>query len=103
MTLDRRRFTALLAGGAVAVVAAPAGAKVSLRPGDVVNGGELPAREASWYRKLEEKRVECQLCPRACTVADAERGSCGVRENRAGTYMTLVHSLACSVHVDPIE
>ena len=28
---------------------------------------------------------------------------CGVRENRAGTYYTLVHSLACAVHVDPIE
>jgi pyruvate formate lyase activating enzyme len=36
-------------------------------------------------------------------VADAERGGCGVRENRGGTYYTLVHSLACSVHLDPIE
>jgi pyruvate formate lyase activating enzyme len=32
-----------------------------------------------------------------------ERGMCGVRENRGGTYYTLVHSLACAVHVDPIE
>jgi pyruvate formate lyase activating enzyme len=28
---------------------------------------------------------------------------CGVRENRGGTYFTLVHSLACSIHTDPIE
>jgi pyruvate formate lyase activating enzyme len=73
------------------------------RVGSVLEGGELPAREASWYRKLGENRVECQLCPQKCTVADAERGTCGVRENRAGTYYTLVHSLACSVHADPIE
>ena len=65
--------------------------------------GDLPAREASWYRRLEEGRVECQLCPQACKVADMERGTCGVRENRGGTYYTLVHSLACAVHVDPIE
>jgi pyruvate formate lyase activating enzyme len=73
------------------------------RVGAVLEGEELPAREASWYRKLGERRVECQLCPQGCTVADAERGTCGVRENRAGTYYTLVHSLACSVHADPIE
>jgi pyruvate formate lyase activating enzyme len=71
--------------------------------GAVIEGEELPAREASWYRKLGERRVECQLCPQGCTVADAERGTCGVRENRAGTYYTLVHGLACSVHADPIE
>ncbi len=47
--------------------------------------------------------MECQLCPQACTVADMERGMCGVRENRNGIYLTLVHSLACAVHVDPIE
>ncbi|HSN54179.1 MAG TPA: AmmeMemoRadiSam system radical SAM enzyme [Candidatus Sulfomarinibacteraceae bacterium] len=103
MTLDRRRFAALLAGSAAAGVAGRGLAGVSLRPGAVVDGGELPAREASWYRKLEENRVECGLCPQACKVADAERGTCGVRENRRGTYVTLVHSLACSVHADPIE
>jgi pyruvate formate lyase activating enzyme len=104
MSLDRRRFTALLASGAVAA-ASPrrASAGRSLRVGQVVEGEDLPALEASWYKKLEEGRVECQLCPQACTVADAERGTCGARENRGGTYFTLVHSLACSIHADPIE
>jgi pyruvate formate lyase activating enzyme len=32
-----------------------------------------------------------------------ERGTCGVRENRGGTYVTLVYGRACSVHIDPIE
>ena len=63
----------------------------------------LEGREASWYRKLPDRRVECQLCPRACQVADQERGGCGVRENRGGVYYTLVHSLPCTVHLDPIE
>lgn len=60
-------------------------------------------REASWYRRLPDRRVECQLCPRACQVADQERGGCGVRENRGGVYYTLVHSQPCTVHLDPIE
>jgi len=104
MSLDRRRFTALLASGAITAVSSrPASAGRTLRVGQVVNGEELPVREASWYKKLEEGRIECQLCPQACTVADAERGTCGARENRGGTYFTLVHSLACSIHADPIE
>jgi pyruvate formate lyase activating enzyme len=105
MTVDRRRFAALMAGGAAAALVPQRSKAVGteLRVGEIVDGDELPAREASWYRKLGEDRVECELCPQACTVADAERGTCGVRENRGGTYYTLVHSLACSVHADPIE
>jgi len=104
MTIDRRELLVWAAGGAAgALTPGVAGARSSLKPGDVVEGEELPAREASWYRKLDERKVECQLCPQACTVADAERGTCGVRENRNGVYYTLVHGLACSVHVDPIE
>jgi pyruvate formate lyase activating enzyme len=71
--------------------------------GAVITADDLQAREASWYKKLPESRVECQLCPRGCQVAEAERGGCGVRENRGGTYFTLVHGAACSVHLDPIE
>jgi pyruvate formate lyase activating enzyme len=36
-------------------------------------------------------------------IDDLERGYCGVRENRGGTYYTLVHSRPCSIHTDPIE
>jgi pyruvate formate lyase activating enzyme len=102
MTIDRRRLMVLAAGGAAGALASPLEA-AKLKPGDVVDGDELPIREASWYRKLDERKVECELCPQACVVADAERGTCGVRENQGGVYYTLVHGLACSVHVDPIE
>jgi pyruvate formate lyase activating enzyme len=60
-------------------------------------------RPAKHWRRLEEKRVECTLCPRACTVADRERGYCGVRENIGGEYHTLVYGRAVAAHVDPIE
>ncbi len=62
-----------------------------------------PMVEAAHYIKLDRKRVRCELCPRRCQVADLERGYCGVRENRGGTYYTLVHSRLCSMHADPIE
>lgn len=59
--------------------------------------------EASFYEKLANKEVRCVLCPRECHVRDKKRGHCGVRENRGGTFYTLVHSRVCAANVDPIE
>jgi len=47
--------------------------------------------------------VHCDLCPHACVIAPGRRGICGVRENRAGTLVTLNYGVACSAHLDPIE
>jgi pyruvate formate lyase activating enzyme len=60
-------------------------------------------KEAMHYEKKEEMKVLCKLCPKECSVADLERGYCGVRENIGGTYYTLVHSRPCTYHEDPIE
>jgi pyruvate formate lyase activating enzyme len=59
--------------------------------------------EAKFYQKLQNSKIKCKLCPRECTVGDKERGYCGVRENRGGTYYSMVHSRVCAAHVDPIE
>jgi len=59
--------------------------------------------EAKYYEKLPYRKIKCLLCPRECVIDDLERGYCGVRENRNGTYYTLVHSRPCSAHIDPIE
>lgn len=59
--------------------------------------------EARFYEKLPNKKIRCKLCPRECAVGDRERGYCGVRENRGGTYYSLVHSRVCAAHVDPVE
>jgi len=103
MKLDRRRMVVLGAAGAASAMRPAAGGAAALAVNMSPTDDELPAREASWYKKIEDGKVECELCPQACTVADMERGMCGVRENRGGTYYTLVHSRACAVHVDPIE
>ena len=60
-------------------------------------------KEAMFYEKLKEDEIRCKLCPKECEVGDRERGWCGVRENREGTYYTLVYGNPCSVRPDPIE
>ncbi len=59
--------------------------------------------EARYYEKLKTAKIKCVLCPRECEVTDLERGYCGVRENKKGTYYSLVYGKPCSVAVDPIE
>ncbi len=66
-------------------------------------GAVPPAREARYWEPLGDRKVRCKLCPQECVVADQERGTCGVRENREGKYYTLAYSQVCSTHIDPIE
>ncbi len=66
-------------------------------------GGRVSAKEASWFDKLPDKQVRCRLCPRACVVSEGRRGHCDVRENRKGTYYSLVYGQIAAAHQDPIE
>ena len=59
--------------------------------------------EAGYYKKLDDKIIECQLCPRRCQTRDGERGFCGVRVNQTGVYYTLVYGKTAASHIDPIE
>ncbi len=102
--LNRRQML-VLGGAAAAASALPttSSARIKLRTGQPVTPQDYPDHEASWYKKLPGGRVQCQLCPNKCEVADAERGTCGARENRHGTYHTLVYGRACALHIDPVE
>ena len=91
MPTDRRMFMKLAAMAACS------------RCGFAVSGDERFIREASFYEKLPYQKTKCKLCPRECVIDDHERGYCGVRENRGGTYYTLVHSRVCAAHIDPVE
>jgi pyruvate formate lyase activating enzyme len=60
-------------------------------------------KEAWFYNRRDDRRVDCALCRHHCVINDGKRGVCGVRENRGGTLYSLVYGLPCSWHVDPIE
>ncbi|MDD2680092.1 MAG: AmmeMemoRadiSam system radical SAM enzyme [Candidatus Omnitrophica bacterium] len=60
-------------------------------------------KEASFYQRLDQKTVQCQLCPRRCVIPEGRRGYCGVRQNHNGILYTLVYARAVAIHIDPIE
>jgi pyruvate formate lyase activating enzyme len=66
-------------------------------------GADTPPIEARYYERLPGGEIRCLLCPKMCRVAPGERGACGVRENRGGTYYSLVYGQPCAIHLDPIE
>jgi len=59
--------------------------------------------EASFYKKIKNKTVQCNLCPRDCIIKAGSRGNCGVRQNINGKLYSLVYGKPCSAALDPIE
>jgi len=60
-------------------------------------------KEALFYRKLDNNRVRCELCPWMCTLSDGQVGVCGVRKNRDGKLYSLNYGLLTATAIDPIE
>jgi len=60
-------------------------------------------KEALLYKKLKDKKVQCQNCAHYCVIENEKKGICGVRENRDGKLYSLVYGKACAVNIDPIE
>ncbi|MGQ9688631.1 MAG: AmmeMemoRadiSam system radical SAM enzyme [Desulfobaccales bacterium] len=100
LLLSRRTF---IQGSlsALAFLSLPIPSRAALSAG--VKQGYIKAQPALFFQTLPDKAVKCLLCPRHCQVRDGDRGDCGVRENRGGTYYTLVYGNPCAVHLDPVE
>lgn len=59
--------------------------------------------EASFYRKLENNEVQCELCPRFCTIEEGRFGNCHARRNRGGILSSEVYGRISAINMDPLE
>ena len=56
-----------------------------------------------WWHRLDDGRIQCDLCPRDCRLHEGQRGACFVRA-RAGDQMVLTtYGRSSGFCVDPIE
>ena len=55
------------------------------------------------WRKLDDGRVECQICPRFCKLHENQRGLCFVRGNFGGEVVFLSYGRSSGFCIDPIE
>jgi pyruvate formate lyase activating enzyme len=68
--------------------------------------GRLPEGsivETRYWHVLDDGRVQCDVCPRACKLRDGQRGLCFVRGAEAGRVKLFSYGRSSGFCVDPIE
>lgn len=56
-----------------------------------------------YWHPLDDKRIMCDVCPRACKLHEGQAGLCFVRENRNAQIVLTTYGRSSGYCVDPIE
>jgi pyruvate formate lyase activating enzyme len=60
-------------------------------------------KEALFYKKIDKKKVKCNLCYHKCIIKNGDKGFCNARENKDGTLFSFVYGKVIANNIDPIE
>jgi pyruvate formate lyase activating enzyme len=64
-------------------------------------GGDLhPGR---WWHRMDDGRIQCDLCPRECHLHEGQRGACFVRARSGDAMVLTTYGRSSGFCVDPIE
>jgi pyruvate formate lyase activating enzyme len=55
------------------------------------------------HTRLDNGKLRCDLCPRACTLGDGQRGFCFVRQARDDAILLTTYGRSTGFCIDPIE
>jgi pyruvate formate lyase activating enzyme len=58
---------------------------------------------ARWFHARDDGRIQCDLCPRDCTLSDGQRGLCFVRKREGDAMVLTTYGRSSGFCVDPIE
>jgi pyruvate formate lyase activating enzyme len=61
------------------------------------------ARPVKYWHWLDDKRIQCDLCPRFCKLREGQRGLCFVRGRLNDTMVLTTYGRSSGFCVDPIE
>ena len=67
---------------------------------DDLPGSEHPAR---WWHRLDDGRIQCDLCPRDCRLHEGQRGLCFVRQRVGDAMVLTTYGRSSGFCIDPIE
>src|ERR1700716_2342970 len=59
--------------------------------------------DTRYWHALDDGRVQCDVCPRACKLRNGQRGLCFVRGAEAGRIKLFSYGRSSGFCVDPIE
>ena len=57
----------------------------------------------TWWHALEDGRIQCDLCPRACRLHEGQRGLCFVRARQDDAIVSTTYGRSSGYCVDPVE
>jgi len=60
-------------------------------------------KEALFYRKIDNEKVQCILCPHNCIISEGKTGICGIRKNINNKLIATSYGKVSAIAVDPIE
>ena len=60
-------------------------------------------KEAAFYVKKEDRKVQCLLCPHSCIIEPGSHGKCRVRVNSDGILLSENYGRLTCLSPDPIE
>ncbi|MBU1122612.1 MAG: AmmeMemoRadiSam system radical SAM enzyme [Candidatus Omnitrophota bacterium] len=60
-------------------------------------------KEALFYKKSDDKNVDCFLCNHFCNIKNGQVGICGARLNKDGALYSLNYAQLVAFNIDPIE
>lgn len=60
-------------------------------------------RPGRWWHKLEDGRIQCDLCPRFCRLKSGQRGFCFVRLCEGEQIVLTTYGRSSGFCIDPIE
>jgi pyruvate formate lyase activating enzyme len=55
-----------------------------------------------WHR-LDDGRIQCDLCPRDCRLHDGQRGACFVRQRKGDAMVLTTYGRSSGFCIDPVE
>lgn len=59
--------------------------------------------QAKYFKKLDDGKVQCTLCPHECILGEGKIGRCKTRQNINGELVTNSYGKLVAIHIDPIE
>jgi pyruvate formate lyase activating enzyme len=59
--------------------------------------------KGSWWHKLDDGRIQCDLCPRDCRLHEGQRGLCFVRQMEGGEMHLTTYGRSSGFCIDPVE
>jgi len=101
--LSQPVFLQVLNPFAFAFISGPADIKGEIFRNDAPKTLPKHFKEGCLYKRLDQKRVICGICPNQCILSPGDRGICRSRVNIDGTLYSLAYANPCSINVDPIE